>query len=68
MCCHFHAAFLSLDSAYTEPFLVNRSSPGLSGDEDHGRTSEEEDGSVEQSYDRQVSEETHKNKVLHINK
>lgn len=68
MCCHFYAAFLSLDSAYTEPFPVSTSSAGLSGDEDHGRTSEEEDGSMEQTYDRQVSEETQKNKVLHINK
>lgn len=41
-------------SAYTEPFPMNPVSTGLSADEDHGRTSEEEEGVVEQSYDRQV--------------
>lgn len=42
------------ESAYTEPFPVNSVSAGLSADEDHGRTSEEEDGALEQSYDRQI--------------
>uniref|UniRef100_A0A1A7XKW7 FYVE, RhoGEF and PH domain containing 5 n=1 Tax=Iconisemion striatum TaxID=60296 RepID=A0A1A7XKW7_9TELE len=42
------------ESAYTEPFPMNTISAGLSGDEDHGRTSEEEDGVVEQGYDRQI--------------
>ncbi|XP_041813828.1 FYVE, RhoGEF and PH domain-containing protein 5 isoform X1 [Chelmon rostratus] len=40
------------ESAYTEPFPMN--SAGLSADEDHGRTSEEEEGVAEQSYDRQI--------------
>uniref|UniRef100_A0A3Q0RR35 FYVE, RhoGEF and PH domain containing 5a n=1 Tax=Amphilophus citrinellus TaxID=61819 RepID=A0A3Q0RR35_AMPCI len=43
------------ESAYTEPFPMNPVSAGLSGDEDHGRTSEEEEGAVEQSYERQVT-------------
>ncbi|KAI3370373.1 hypothetical protein L3Q82_025142, partial [Scortum barcoo] len=42
------------ESAYTEPFPMNPASAGLSADEDHGRTSEEEDGVAEQSYDRQI--------------
>nr|XP_043880194.1 FYVE, RhoGEF and PH domain-containing protein 5 isoform X1 [Solea senegalensis] len=42
------------ESAYTEPFPMNPVSAGLSADEDHGRTSEEEEGVVEQSYDRQI--------------
>ncbi|XP_035008049.1 FYVE, RhoGEF and PH domain-containing protein 5 isoform X1 [Hippoglossus stenolepis] len=42
------------ESAYTEPFPMNPVSAGLSADEDHGRTSEEEDGVAEQSYDRQI--------------
>lgn len=33
---------------------MNPVSAGLSGDEDHGRTSEEEEGVADQSYDRQV--------------
>lgn len=47
-------SFLPPDSAYTEPFPMNTVSAGLSADEDHGRTSEEEEGVAEQSYDRQV--------------
>ncbi|XP_069005305.1 FYVE, RhoGEF and PH domain-containing protein 5 isoform X1 [Embiotoca jacksoni] len=42
------------ESAYTEPFPINSVSAGLSADEDHGRTSEEEEGLAEQSYDRQI--------------
>ncbi|KAM9409089.1 FYVE, RhoGEF and PH domain-containing protein 5 isoform 3-T3 [Pholidichthys leucotaenia] len=42
------------ESAYTEPFPMNPASAGLSADEDHGRTSEEEEGGPEQSYDRQI--------------
>ncbi|XP_074470010.1 FYVE, RhoGEF and PH domain-containing protein 5 isoform X1 [Sebastes fasciatus] len=42
------------ESAYTEPFPMNTVSAGLSADEDHGRTSEEEEGAAEQSYDRQI--------------
>ncbi|XP_026203662.1 FYVE, RhoGEF and PH domain-containing protein 5 isoform X2 [Anabas testudineus] len=42
------------ESAYTEPFPMNSNSTGLSADEDHGRTSEEEEGVAEQSYDRQI--------------
>ncbi|XP_042358628.1 FYVE, RhoGEF and PH domain-containing protein 5 isoform X2 [Plectropomus leopardus] len=42
------------ESAYTEPFPVNSISAGLSADEDQGRTSEEEEGVAEQSYDRQI--------------
>uniref|UniRef100_A0AAQ4NX56 FYVE, RhoGEF and PH domain containing 5a n=1 Tax=Gasterosteus aculeatus aculeatus TaxID=481459 RepID=A0AAQ4NX56_GASAC len=42
------------ESAYTEPFPMNPVSAALSADEDHGRTSEEEEGQSEQSYDRQV--------------
>uniref|UniRef100_A0A3Q2VIP0 FYVE, RhoGEF and PH domain containing 5a n=1 Tax=Haplochromis burtoni TaxID=8153 RepID=A0A3Q2VIP0_HAPBU len=42
------------ESAYTEPFPMNPVSAGLSADEDHGRTSEEEEGAVEQGYERQI--------------
>ncbi|XP_029006830.1 FYVE, RhoGEF and PH domain-containing protein 5 isoform X2 [Betta splendens] len=42
------------ESAYTEPFPVNPVSAGLSADEDHGRTSEEEEGAAEQGYDPQI--------------
>ncbi|XP_038552160.1 FYVE, RhoGEF and PH domain-containing protein 5 isoform X1 [Micropterus salmoides] len=42
------------ESAYTEPFPMNHISAGLSADEDHGRTSEEEEWVAEQSYDRQI--------------
>ncbi|XP_072238789.1 FYVE, RhoGEF and PH domain-containing protein 5 isoform X1 [Leuresthes tenuis] len=42
------------ESAYTEPFPMNPISTGLSADEDHGRTSEEEEGGAEQGYDRQI--------------
>lgn len=52
--CCAHTVFSSLGSAYTEPFPLNPVSAGLSADEDHGRTSEEEEGLAEQSYDRQV--------------
>lgn len=44
----------SLTSAYTEPFPINTISAGLSAEEDHGRTSEEEEGVGEPSFDRQV--------------
>lgn len=44
----------SFTSAYTEPFPINTISAGLSADEDHGRTSEEEEGVGEPSFDRQV--------------
>lgn len=50
----YQCFFSPLGSAYTEPFPVNPISAGLSADEDHGRTSEEEEGVAEQSYDRQV--------------
>ncbi|KAM4612575.1 FYVE, RhoGEF and PH domain-containing protein 5 isoform 2-T2 [Polymixia lowei] len=42
------------ESAYTEPFPMNPISAGLSAEEDHGRTSEEEEGGAEQGYDRQI--------------
>nr|XP_046240492.1 FYVE, RhoGEF and PH domain-containing protein 5 isoform X2 [Scatophagus argus] len=42
------------ESAYTEPFPMNPAPSGLSADEDHGRTSEEEEGVGEQNYDRQI--------------
>ncbi|XP_047439075.1 FYVE, RhoGEF and PH domain-containing protein 5 isoform X2 [Mugil cephalus] len=42
------------ESAYTEPFPMNPVSAGLSADEDHGRTSEEEDGVGEQGFDKQI--------------
>ncbi|XP_077583220.1 FYVE, RhoGEF and PH domain-containing protein 5 isoform X1 [Stigmatopora nigra] len=41
------------ESAYTEPFPLSSVSAG-STEEDHGRTSEEEEGSMEQAYDRQT--------------
>ncbi|XP_054640837.1 FYVE, RhoGEF and PH domain-containing protein 5 isoform X2 [Dunckerocampus dactyliophorus] len=41
------------ESAYTEPFPLSSVSAG-SAEEDHGRTSEEEEGAAEQSYDRQI--------------
>lgn len=57
-----NVSFYVLCSAYTEPFPINPVSAGLSADEDHGRTSEEEDGALEQSYDRQVSSKIQKKK------
>ncbi|XP_019715307.1 FYVE, RhoGEF and PH domain-containing protein 5 isoform X2 [Hippocampus comes] len=39
------------ESAYTEPFPLSSASAG-SAEEDHGRTSEEEEGAAEQSCDR----------------
>ncbi|XP_067360612.1 FYVE, RhoGEF and PH domain-containing protein 5 isoform X2 [Channa argus] len=42
------------ESAYTEPFPMNPTSAELSVDEDHGRTSEEEEGVAEQCNDRQI--------------
>ncbi|KAK2862463.1 hypothetical protein Q5P01_001996 [Channa striata] len=42
------------ESAYTEPFPMNPTSAELSVDEDHGRTSEEEEGVAEQGYDCQI--------------
>ncbi|KAK7916769.1 hypothetical protein WMY93_012530 [Mugilogobius chulae] len=42
------------ESAYTEPFPMSSTTVGLSADEDHGRTSEEEDGVTEPSFDRQI--------------
>ncbi|XP_061687278.1 FYVE, RhoGEF and PH domain-containing protein 5 isoform X2 [Syngnathoides biaculeatus] len=41
------------ESAYTEPFPLSSVSAG-SAEEEHGRTSEEEEGASEQSYDRQT--------------
>ena len=55
LCCNY-TVLSSFGSAYTEPFPMNPTPDGPSMDEDHGRTSEEEEGGVEQSYDRQVSE------------
>ncbi|KAM8916014.1 FYVE, RhoGEF and PH domain-containing protein 5 isoform 2-T2 [Spinachia spinachia] len=49
-----HTSKDDTESAYTEPFPMNPVSAGLSADEDHGRTSEEEEGQSEQSCDRQV--------------
>lgn len=49
-----HTVLSPFGSAYTEPFPMNPVSAGLSADEDHGRTSEEEEGVGEQSFDRQV--------------
>uniref|UniRef100_A0A3B3Z8T8 Uncharacterized protein n=1 Tax=Periophthalmus magnuspinnatus TaxID=409849 RepID=A0A3B3Z8T8_9GOBI len=40
--------------AYTEPFPMASTPVGLSADEDHGRTSEEEEGVTEPSFDRQI--------------
>ncbi|KAL2091393.1 hypothetical protein ACEWY4_013656 [Coilia grayii] len=42
------------ESAYTEPFPVLPASTSLSAEEDHGRTSEEEDGCGDHGYDRQI--------------
>ncbi|XP_036414856.1 FYVE, RhoGEF and PH domain-containing protein 5 isoform X1 [Colossoma macropomum] len=42
------------ESAYTEPFPVCPAPASLSADEDHGRTSEEEEGCGDHSYDRQI--------------
>ncbi|XP_041743604.2 FYVE, RhoGEF and PH domain-containing protein 5 [Coregonus clupeaformis] len=42
------------ESAYTEPFPVNHTPAGLSAEEDHGCTSEEEEGGVEHGYDKQI--------------
>ncbi|KAM8868535.1 FYVE, RhoGEF and PH domain-containing protein 5 isoform 1-T1 [Synchiropus picturatus] len=42
------------ESAYTEPFPLAAVSARLSAEEDHGRTSEEEDAAQEPSYDRQI--------------
>ena len=47
----------TLGSAYTEPFPMRPISASLSADEDHGRTSEEEEGGMDQGYDRQVRHE-----------
>lgn len=44
------------ESAYTEPFPMPPTSAGLSADEDHGRTSEEEEGVTEPSFDRQIDD------------
>ncbi|XP_061146218.1 FYVE, RhoGEF and PH domain-containing protein 5 isoform X1 [Syngnathus typhle] len=41
------------ESAYTEPFPLSSVSAG-SAEEDHGRTSEEEEGTAEQNLDRQT--------------
>ncbi|XP_063071027.1 FYVE, RhoGEF and PH domain-containing protein 5 isoform X2 [Engraulis encrasicolus] len=42
------------ESAYTEPFPVLPASTSLSAEEDHGRTSEEEDGCGDHGYERQI--------------
>ncbi|XP_067244394.1 FYVE, RhoGEF and PH domain-containing protein 5 isoform X1 [Chanodichthys erythropterus] len=42
------------ESAYTEPFPVCPVSATLSNEEDHGRTSEEEDGCGDHCHDRQI--------------
>ncbi|XP_028855111.1 FYVE, RhoGEF and PH domain-containing protein 5-like isoform X2 [Denticeps clupeoides] len=42
------------ESAYTEPFPVCPASTSFSAEEDHGRTSEEEDGCADHSFDRQI--------------
>lgn len=47
--------FSSILSAYTEPFPVCPVSATLSNEEDHGRTSEEEEGCGDHCHDRQVS-------------
>lgn len=49
----FHVS--SFHSAYTEPFPVCSVSATVSNEEDHGRTSEEEDGCGDHCHDRQVS-------------
>uniref|UniRef100_A0AAV2K014 DH domain-containing protein n=1 Tax=Knipowitschia caucasica TaxID=637954 RepID=A0AAV2K014_KNICA len=40
--------------AYTEPFPMTSTPAGQSADEDHGRTSEEEEGVTEPSFERQI--------------
>lgn len=64
------AHLLSLASAYTEaynvcslavaPQTVSVGAVGaeMTGEEDQGRTSEEEDGGADSNYDRQVSSNT----------
>ncbi|XP_057218129.1 FYVE, RhoGEF and PH domain-containing protein 5 isoform X1 [Triplophysa rosa] len=42
------------ESAYTEPFPVCHAPATVSNEEDHGRTSEEEDGCADHCYDRQI--------------
>ncbi|XP_023852095.1 FYVE, RhoGEF and PH domain-containing protein 5-like [Salvelinus sp. IW2-2015] len=42
------------ESAYTEPFPMNDTPAGLSAEEDHGLTSEEEEGGVEHGFDKQI--------------
>ncbi|XP_050978376.1 FYVE, RhoGEF and PH domain-containing protein 5 isoform X1 [Labeo rohita] len=42
------------ESAYTEPFPVCPVSATVSNEEDHGRTSEEEDGCIDHCHDRQI--------------
>ncbi|KAK2874344.1 hypothetical protein Q8A67_021497 [Cirrhinus molitorella] len=42
------------ESAYTEPFPVCPVSANVSNEEDHGRTSEEEDGCGDHCHDRQI--------------
>ncbi|XP_035376273.1 FYVE, RhoGEF and PH domain-containing protein 5 isoform X2 [Electrophorus electricus] len=42
------------ESAYTEPFPVCAAPTSLSAEDDHGRTSEEEEGCSDHGYDRQV--------------
>ncbi|XP_026111262.1 FYVE, RhoGEF and PH domain-containing protein 5-like isoform X1 [Carassius auratus] len=42
------------ESAYTEPFPVCSVSATVSNEEDHGHTSEEEDGSGDHCHDRQI--------------
>ncbi|XP_058647926.1 FYVE, RhoGEF and PH domain-containing protein 5 isoform X2 [Onychostoma macrolepis] len=42
------------ESAYTEPFPVCSVSATVSNEEDHGRTSEEEDGCGDHCHDRQI--------------
>ncbi|XP_072522062.1 FYVE, RhoGEF and PH domain-containing protein 5 isoform X2 [Salminus brasiliensis] len=42
------------ESAYTEPFPVCPAPASLSADEDHGRTSEEEEGCGDHTYDKQI--------------
>lgn len=53
-----------LCSAYTEPFPVCPAPTSLSAEEDHGRTSEEEEGCGDHGYDRQVR--TRKHPALHL--
>ncbi|XP_051967728.1 FYVE, RhoGEF and PH domain-containing protein 5-like isoform X1 [Xyrauchen texanus] len=42
------------ESAYTEPFPVCSAPVSVSNEEDHGRTSEEEDGREDHCHDRQI--------------